>query len=67
LLWDKERLSKSNDYYRKVHPTDAAASDALLEEERAKVEAKTKAASETKANATVPNSPQRNSGVLSTK
>jgi NADH-quinone oxidoreductase subunit I len=67
LLWDKERLSKSNAYYRKVHPTDAGASDALLAEEKAKVEAKAKAASETKANPAVPNAPQGSSGVLSTQ
>jgi NADH-quinone oxidoreductase subunit I len=67
LLWDKERLSKSNEYYRKVHPTDAAASDALLAEEKAKVEAKAKAASETRANPALPNAPQGSSGVLSTQ
>jgi NADH-quinone oxidoreductase subunit I len=67
LLWDKERLSKSNAHYREVHPTDAAVSDALLAEEKAKLEAKAKAASETKANPAVPNAPQGNSGVLSTQ
>jgi NADH-quinone oxidoreductase subunit I len=67
LLWDKERLSKSNAHYREVHPTDAAASDALLAEEKAKLEAKAKTASETKANPAVPNAPQGNSGVLSTQ
>jgi NADH-quinone oxidoreductase subunit I len=67
LLWDKERLSKSNAHYREVHPTDAAASDALLAEEKAKLEAKAKTASETKANSAVPNAPQGNSGVLSTQ
>jgi NADH-quinone oxidoreductase subunit I len=50
LLWDKARLSKPNEYYRKVHPTQAGESDAILAEEKAKVEAKAKAASETKAN-----------------
>lgn len=49
LLWDKARLSKPNEYYRKVHPTQAAESDAILAEEKAKVEAKAKAAAETKA------------------
>jgi NADH-quinone oxidoreductase subunit I len=67
LLWDKERLSKSNAHYREVHPTDAAASDALLAEEKAKLEAKAKTASETKANPAAPNAPQGNSGVLSTQ
>jgi NADH-quinone oxidoreductase subunit I len=50
LLWDKARLSKSNAYYGEIHPTDAAVSDALLAEEKTKVEAKAKAATETKAN-----------------
>jgi NADH-quinone oxidoreductase subunit I len=49
LLWDKARLSKPNEYYREVHPTQAAESDAILAEEKAKVEAKAKAAAETKA------------------
>jgi NADH-quinone oxidoreductase subunit I len=48
LLWDKARLSKSNEHYGKIHPTDAAASDAVLAEEKAKVEAKAKAAAESK-------------------
>ena len=46
LLWDKARLAKSNEHYRKVHPTDAAESDAIRAEEKAKVEAKAKAAAE---------------------
>src|SRR5271155_5642605 len=61
LLWDKARLSKSNAYYGKIHPTDAAVSDALLAEEKAKVEAKAKAATETKANSTLPNALQASS------
>jgi NADH-quinone oxidoreductase subunit I len=52
LLWNKARLSRSNAHYNKIHPTDAAASDAILAEEKAKVEAKAKAATETKANPT---------------
>jgi NADH-quinone oxidoreductase subunit I len=48
LLWDKERLAKSNDYYRKIHPTEAEAVDAQLAAERAKVAAKAKAAAEAK-------------------
>ncbi len=28
LLWNKARLSKSNEHYRRIHPTDAAVSDA---------------------------------------
>ena len=67
LLWDKARLSKSNAYYGKIHPTDAAVSDALLAEEKAKVEAKAKAANETKANSTLPNALQTGSGASSTQ
>jgi NADH-quinone oxidoreductase subunit I len=48
LLWDKQRLSKSNVHYGTVHPTDAAVSDAILAGEKAKVEAKAKAAGEIK-------------------
>lgn len=51
LLLHKERLAKSNAYYRKLHPTDAAASDAVLAAEKAKHDARAKAAAETKAKA----------------
>ena len=44
LLFDKQRLSKSNEYYNAIHPTEAGAVDAHFAEERAKLEAKTKAA-----------------------
>jgi NADH-quinone oxidoreductase subunit I len=68
LLWDKTRLSKSNEYYRKVHPTDAAASDAILAEEKAKAEAKARAAAtESKANPALSNAPQAGSEVPSTQ
>ena len=46
LLLDKEQLSKSNRYYNEIHPTEAAAVDAALEEERLKLEAKAKQAAE---------------------
>src|SRR5579862_1473564 len=65
LLWDKARLSKPNAHYQKIHPTDAAVSDALLAEEKAKMEAKAKAAAETKANTPAPNKPEAGSGVPS--
>jgi NADH-quinone oxidoreductase subunit I len=65
LLWDKARLSKPNEYYRKVHPTDAAVSDAVLAEEKAKVEAKAKAAAETKANPTASHAPLTHPGAPS--
>ncbi|MGC1870614.1 MAG: 4Fe-4S dicluster domain-containing protein, partial [Acidobacteriaceae bacterium] len=43
LLWDKQHLAKSNQHYHKIHPTEAAAVDAQLAAERAKVAAKAKA------------------------
>ena len=46
LLFDREHLSKSNEHYHKVHPTEAAEVDARLAEEKAKAEAKAKAAAE---------------------
>jgi NADH-quinone oxidoreductase subunit I len=49
LLLDKEKLSKSNEYYNKIHPTEAGAVDAALAEERAKADAKAKQAAEAKA------------------
>ncbi|MGO8720381.1 MAG: 4Fe-4S dicluster domain-containing protein [Acidobacteriaceae bacterium] len=48
LLWNKKRLAKSNEYYNKIHPTEAAAVDAQLAAERAKMAAKAKAAAEAK-------------------
>jgi len=67
LLWDKARLSKSNEYYGKIHPTEAAEVDAHLAEEKAKVEAKAKAATETKVSPTLANAPQTDPGVPSTQ
>jgi NADH-quinone oxidoreductase subunit I len=49
LLLDKKQLSKSNDYYHQVHPTEASAVDAALADERAKAEAKLRQAAEAKA------------------
>src|SRR5881396_719752 len=43
LLLGKEQLAKSNQYYHKIHPTEAAEVDAHLAAEKAKAEAKTKA------------------------
>jgi NADH-quinone oxidoreductase subunit I len=48
LLLTKDKLAKSNEYYRTIHPTEAAAVDAALAEERAKAEARAKAATEAK-------------------
>ena len=36
LLLDKKQLAKSNEYYHKLHPTEAAVVDARLAEEKAK-------------------------------
>ena len=55
LLLNKDKLAKSNAYYRQIHPTEAAAVDELLAEEKARAEAKAKAAAEARAKAaTVP-------------
>jgi len=40
LLWEKERLAKSNEYYHSIHPTEAAEVDEQLAEKKAKAEAK---------------------------
>lgn len=44
LLYDREKLAKPNEYYHKIHPTEASDVDARLAEEKAKAEAKAKAA-----------------------
>jgi len=44
LMLDRKELSRSNEYYHKIHPTEAAEVDARLAEEKAKTEAKAKAA-----------------------
>lgn len=48
LMLDKHQLSKSNEYYHQIHPTEASAVDAALAEERAKAEAKARQAAEAK-------------------
>ena len=58
LLWHKERLARSNAYYRTIHPTEAAEVDARLAEDKAKADAKAKAASEIKVNPAPSNAPQ---------
>jgi NADH-quinone oxidoreductase subunit I len=40
LLWDKERLARSNAYYHSIHPAEAGEVDAQLAEKKAKAEAK---------------------------
>ncbi len=44
LLVNKQQLAKSNDYYHKLHPTEAEEVDARLQAEKAKAEAKPKPA-----------------------
>lgn len=51
LLLDKQKLARSNEYYRQIHPTEAAEVDARLAAEKVKAEAKAKAAAEAKAKA----------------
>jgi NADH-quinone oxidoreductase subunit I len=51
LLLDKHQLAKPNEYYREIHPTEAAEVDARLAAEKAKAEAKAKADAEAKAKA----------------
>jgi NADH-quinone oxidoreductase subunit I len=46
LLHDRKQLAKSNEYYHKIHPTEAAHVDARLAEEKVKAEAKAKAAAD---------------------
>jgi len=52
LLLGKEQLAKPNQYYHKIHPTEAAEVDAHLAAEKAKAETKTRADAEAKAKAT---------------
>jgi NADH-quinone oxidoreductase subunit I len=51
LLLTKDKLAKPNSYYQKIHPHDAADSDAVIAAEKAKAEAKAKAVAEAKAKA----------------
>jgi NADH-quinone oxidoreductase subunit I len=51
LLLDRKQLAKPNEYYHKIHPTEAAAVDAKLADEKAKAEAKAKADAAAKAKA----------------
>ena len=44
LMVNRQQLSRSNAYYHKIHPTEAAEVDARLAAEKAKAEAKAKAA-----------------------
>lgn len=59
LLVHKQQLARSNQYYGKIHPTEAAEVDGRLAAEKSKAEAKAKAEALAKAKATLatPNSP----------
>ncbi len=57
LLFRKEQLSKSNDYYHKIHPIEAAAVDKNLGDAAAAAEAKKKAAAEAAAKAAAAKAP----------
>ncbi len=46
LLLTREQLAKPNEYYRRIHPAEAAAVDAKLAAEKSKFEAKAKAAAD---------------------
>jgi NADH-quinone oxidoreductase subunit I len=48
LLVNKHQLAKSNEHYRKIHPTEAAEVDERLAAEKAKAEAKARADAEAK-------------------
>jgi NADH-quinone oxidoreductase subunit I len=54
LLFRKEQLSRSNDYYHKIHPIEAAAVDKNLADAAAAAEAKKKAAAKVAAAAQAP-------------
>jgi NADH-quinone oxidoreductase subunit I len=49
LLLHKKELAKSNDYYQKIHPSEAEEVDGRLAAEKVKAEAKAKADAEAKA------------------
>jgi NADH-quinone oxidoreductase subunit I len=40
LLYDRKQLSRSNEHYHKIHPTEAAAVDARLADAKAKANVK---------------------------
>jgi NADH-quinone oxidoreductase subunit I len=51
LLFSKDKLARSNEHFRRIHPTEAVAVDEHLAGEKARAEAKAKAAAEAKAKA----------------
>jgi NADH-quinone oxidoreductase subunit I len=57
LLVDRQELAKSNQYYRKIHPSEAGEVDERLAAEKAKAEAKAKAAAAKPAAPAAPGTP----------
>jgi NADH-quinone oxidoreductase subunit I len=53
LILHKEKLAKPNEYYRKIHPTEAREVDARMAQEKAKAEAKAREAAAKIAAATI--------------
>jgi NADH-quinone oxidoreductase subunit I len=51
LLLNKDRLAKPNEYFKKIHPTEAGEVDSRLAAEKVKIEAKAKADAEAKVKA----------------
>ena len=51
LLMNKQQLAKSNEYYHKIHPSEASEVDGRLAAEKVKAETKAKADAEAKAKA----------------
>jgi NADH-quinone oxidoreductase subunit I len=64
LLLDRHQLAKSNEYYHKIHPTEATEVDARLAEDKAKADAKAKidAAARAKAAAAPAKTPEGGTG-----
>jgi NADH-quinone oxidoreductase subunit I len=63
LLLHKEDLAKPNSYYQRIHPTEAAETDARMAMERAKAEAKAKEMAAKVAKATETFDPGKTPGV----
>jgi len=58
FLLHKEQLAKPNEYFRKLHPSDAAETDARRAEDKIKAEAKARAAAAAAAAPKPPSSPK---------
>ena len=62
LLWRKNQLAKSNEYFHQIHPTVATEIDERLAEAKAKLEAKAKSAAAPPAAAPATAAPQSDPG-----